>query len=143
MMRSVRVLAALSILLVARGLVAADLSDAVARLTSAFGGSSARELRDVLPADKKVFLALPAVHDEERHFGPDQVFYLFDAFFAKNRTVAFCIGKDAVTRTERTANAHARWRYESAGKALTQPLDLVLTEEDGRWVVTEIRAGRN
>ena len=139
---AVRLLLGSLCLLAAAGAPGAARADAEAALAAAFSGSSAEELRRVLPRDKKVLLAVTPVHEEERHFGPDQVYYLFETFFESHPTISFRLRrKDDGDGGDRQM-VHADWRYQAKGGAKSEPLVITLAEEGGRWVVTALRSAR-
>src|SRR5689334_9361630 len=62
------------------------------RLTAAFQASDAGALRACLAVRSRIYLAVTAVQDDEGLYGPDQVFYLFRAFFARHPTRSFRAG---------------------------------------------------
>ena len=123
---------------------AGELAATLRSLERVFRSSSASDLRESLASGRRVYLALPVVSDKDGFVGSDQVYYLFQAFFEKNPTRSFSIAKDAVERSGHTAFARAEWRFVApGGQVHSEPLVFTLAEEEGRWVVTEIRAARS
>jgi hypothetical protein len=120
---------------------AGGLEATVGRLEEAFRHSRAEELRRVLSPQRKTYLDLPCLWDQEGFVSSDQTFYLFERFFDQHPTESFAVVRIERDDGDETATARASWRYRTAAaEARSEPLLLTLGREEERWVVTEIRA---